>query len=96
MATHELKIWPPYFEAVASGAKTFEIRKDDRGFKVGDVLVLRELDTPENAGAGFCDFDMGPRLTGREVRAVVTYVLPGGQFGLGPEYVAMGIRLVTP
>jgi hypothetical protein len=39
---HELKTWPEYFEAIVNGDKTFELRKDDRGFKVGDVLRLRE------------------------------------------------------
>lgn len=39
---HELKIRPEYFEAVFMGTKTFEIRKNDRGFKVGDMLILKE------------------------------------------------------
>lgn len=39
---HDLKCLPDYFEAVISGAKTHETRKDDRGFKVGDILRLRE------------------------------------------------------
>lgn len=39
---HELKITPEYFEAVFMGTKTFEIRKNDRGFKVGDMLILKE------------------------------------------------------
>ncbi|NBK09762.1 DUF3850 domain-containing protein [Enterococcus asini] len=39
---HELKILPEYFEAVVSGRKRFEIRKNDRGFKVGDNIILRE------------------------------------------------------
>ena len=42
MTIHELKIWPQYFDAIASGIKTFEVRKDDRGFAVGDTLVLKE------------------------------------------------------
>lgn len=33
-----------YFEAVTSGMKTFELRKDDRGFATGDHVVLWEWD----------------------------------------------------
>lgn len=39
---HELKVKPVYFEAVKEGIKTFELRRDDRNFKVGDILLLRE------------------------------------------------------
>lgn len=40
--THGLKIQPDYFKAVFMGNKTFEIRKNDRGYKAGDVLILKE------------------------------------------------------
>lgn len=49
---HELKTWPQYFEAVSSGVKRFEIRKDDRGFKVGDTLRLLEFDPETKAYSG--------------------------------------------
>lgn len=39
---HELKIWPAYFDAVIDGNKTWELRKNDRPFAVGDSLWLRE------------------------------------------------------
>lgn len=39
---HELKTWPEPFAAILSGEKRHEVRKNDRGFKVGDVLHLRE------------------------------------------------------
>lgn len=61
--THELKIWPEYFEAVVSGIKTFEVRKNDHDFKVDDTLHLREWN-PETR----C-------YTGRAVSVKVTYIL---------------------
>lgn len=76
---HELKCWPRYFEAITSGSKTFEIRKNDRGYQVGDVLNLREYDV------------LTESYTGRGHSVLVTYVLPGGGFGLPSEYVAMSI-----
>jgi hypothetical protein len=47
--THELKCWPEFFMPVVLGHKTFEIRKDDRSFSVGDLLLLREWD-PDTKG----------------------------------------------
>jgi hypothetical protein len=41
---HELKTWPQYFAAIEKGEKTFEIRKNDRDFKKGDLLELQEWD----------------------------------------------------
>lgn len=39
--THDLKIWPEFYEAVCNGDKTFELRKNDRGFQKGDTVILR-------------------------------------------------------
>lgn len=44
---HELKIWPQYYQAVADGSKTFEVRKNDRGFQKGDIVELNEWDPEE-------------------------------------------------
>lgn len=41
---HELKTLPKYFKAVKLGHKTFEVRKDDRDFQVGDILLLKKWD----------------------------------------------------
>jgi hypothetical protein len=41
---HELKCHPKYMPRLADGSKTFEIRKNDRDFQVGDTLILKEYD----------------------------------------------------
>ena len=78
---HDLKCWPEYFQAVKSGIKPFELRKDDRGYDVGDVLHLREFD-PDTA-----------LYTGDEIDKTVTYVLPVVTYGAGNDerYVIMGL-----
>ena len=45
MGTHELKIKPEYFLPVFNRRKNFELRKNDRGFQVGDEIVFKEFDT---------------------------------------------------
>lgn len=49
---HRLKTDPEPFEAVACGAKTCEIREDDRGFAVGDYLYLEKHDREAGAYLG--------------------------------------------
>lgn len=62
MKTHDLKIAPEHFHPVHSGKKTAELRKNDRGYQVGDLLHLRE-------------FSDG-KYTGSVVMREVTYVTP--------------------
>lgn len=52
MTTHDLKCWPEPFGLLACGIKKHEVRVDDRGFKIGDVLTLREFDFAKNAYTG--------------------------------------------
>ena len=40
---HELKTLKPYFDALAQGNKTYEVRKTDCDFNVGDFLALNEI-----------------------------------------------------
>lgn len=44
MAAITLNIAPVHYEAVKSGLKTAELRLNDRDFKVGDWLILKEWD----------------------------------------------------
>ncbi|WP_339011306.1 DUF3850 domain-containing protein [Lactococcus garvieae] len=41
MKVHELKLDVKYFDEVKNDTKNFEIRKNDRDFKVGDILILK-------------------------------------------------------
>lgn len=40
MKIHELKILPQHFNDIRDGIKTFEISNNDRGYNVGDLLLL--------------------------------------------------------
>lgn len=93
---HRLKTWPEPYEAVASGRKPYEIRVDDRGFAVGDVLVLEEWD-PENVFDEASWSVIRPRgYTGRSVTKVVTYMTPGGKWGLPVELCVLGLADIPP
>ena len=50
---HNLKTWTPYFNDIRNGVKTFEVRKNDRNYQVGDTLILEEYnpDTEKYTGA---------------------------------------------
>ena len=77
---HELKIYPKYFEEVMNGNKTFEVRKNDRHFKVGDAIVLNEWDNI--------------KYTGRKIHAVITYILDDTFIGLEKGYVAFAFAVM--
>lgn len=49
---HELKIESRHFDVMAKGEKLFELRKDDRLFEVGDVLILNRYLQEENKHTG--------------------------------------------
>lgn len=86
---HRLKTDPLVFDAVKKGEKTFEIRFDDRGFEVGDMLVLRRTE--------FSAFDMDNynkplRYTGECEHRTITYILRGPAYGLNVGWVIMSIK----
>lgn len=83
---HELKTYPEYFEAVQSGKKPFEVRKNDRPFAVGDYLALNEYDPGENENCP------SPGYTGRALLAEITYILSTEEF-CKPGFVILGISL---
>ena len=88
MRTHELKTWPSFFAGIWDESKTFEVRRNDRDFMVGDLLILAEWN-PHYHVAHDAAVQVG--LTGRECRRVVTYVLRGGEFGIEVGFCVLGL-----
>ena len=77
---HELKILPEYYSAVVSGKKRFELRKNDRDFRAGDILRLEEWD--------------GHEYTGRATDVMVLYILLEYAGALAPGYCIMSIEVM--
>lgn len=86
---HTLKTLPNYWDAVERGEKPFEVRRDDRGFQKGDILVLRRM--RKNMFGSAYEEDVSGH-TYRDLRREITYVLTGGQFGIEPGFVVLGLR----
>lgn len=59
---HELKILDKYFNEVKNGHKKFELRKNDRNYNIGDILILNEIDKNGNK-------------TGRTLKRKIMYIL---------------------
>jgi hypothetical protein len=81
MTTHDLKIWPEYFDPLIEHRKTFELRKADRDYKEGDTLNLKEWDPKTE------------KYTGLEAEVEITYIL-GGPFVI-PGMCLMSIKLLS-
>jgi len=81
MANHVLKIWPSYYHDVQSGRKPWEIRYNDRDFRIGDTITFHEWAPASKHFTGSPTFS----------RQIV-YILHGPAFGLREGYVCMTLR----
>lgn len=79
MRIHELKSWIDPFAARWRGDKNYEIRRNDRNFAIDDMLVEREFDHESAA------------YTGRLIVSIVSYMTPGGAWGLPPEICVLSV-----
>lgn len=76
---HQIRLAKPYFDDVVNGIKTFELRKNDRGYKKGDILEMMEFADGKN--------------TGRMVKVLVTYILED-YTGIEDGYCIMATKLM--
>jgi hypothetical protein len=75
---HHLKIKKEYFMLQLKGDKNYELRKDDRDFQTGDILVLQLIDN-------------NSQLTGDEIDVVITSVLRNcEEYGLQKGFAILG------
>lgn len=71
--THFIKTERPYFNAIRSGKKKFELRKNDRDYQLNDTLMLSEVIDGQNTGRIY-----GP--------ISIDYIFHGGSYGLPIGY----------
>lgn len=89
MTTHKLKLPEPYFSAVLSGDKTFEVRRNDRAYQRGDTLFLQD--------SSRCDCSQDECKSRRPtIVRYVTFVFAGDPNlrdlgGVVPGYVVLGL-----
>jgi hypothetical protein len=63
MVVIKKKIWPEFFDKIASGKKKFELRLADFELKEGDILELEEWDPKTE------------KYTGRKMQKKVSFLL---------------------
>ena len=73
---HDVKLGTTFFDDVKTGRKTFELRKNDRGYKEGDTIVLHEY--------------KDGTTTGRTITKKIVYML-GDFTGLEDGYCILGL-----
>jgi len=83
--THKIKIRESFADAVNRGDKTFEVRKNDRGYQKGDIVQFVVLYDSDG-----CEMISHP-LIGKEYE--ITYVLSG--WGIEDGYCVFGIKPIA-
>ena len=81
---HELKILNKYFDEIYFESKTFEVRKDDRGFNVADILILKEVSEAVEDGVMV--------YTGRELFVSINYILRDEEY-CKKGYCVLGLQI---
>lgn len=62
MTTHKVKSWAHFFDAIKAGKKLHDLRKLDRDYKVGDILILQRYD------------NINGEYTGEELEVEIAYI----------------------
>ena len=90
MKLHELKIKRKYFDDIKRGTKTFEIRKNDRDYKEGDLIHFTIVDEepPKEFNDCFIRAFKEPYIVFQ-----IVYILKDvPEYGLDKDYCILGIK----
>ena len=85
--THHLKSWPQFFKPIREGKRTHELRRNDRNFVVGDLLILHEFDPTTQLYTGdSCEV---------EVTSITSFAEPCAvsDVAMNPEFCIMSVRI---
>lgn len=100
---HNLKLYDEYWFDVKCGRKSFEVRKNDRGYQLGDVVVFYRYSREPRGYLGYYDgkddyqyIDENNEFVETENEAEsmmyqITYVFPLAIGGINYNYVVFGI-----
>lgn len=80
---HTLKTDFGLMPDIRNRIKTFDVRKNDREFKVGDTLLLHGWNKKTE------------KYTDQKIKVEVTYILPGGQYGIQKGFVVLAIKVIS-
>lgn len=89
MQVHDLKSWPKFFGPIASGARTHELRRNDRNFAIGDRLRLREYEPELHTYSGRELLVEVTSMTASEIPCAVS------DEALDPRFCILSVRLLV-
>lgn len=100
MKLHELKIKDEYFKEVLRENKTFELRKNDRDYQVGDLIHFVEILNQQLWCGSFPLIDYEKNKIATKTVYIddnalyqITYVLKDvPEYGLAKDYCILGIK----
>lgn len=88
MATHRLKSWAHFYDAIKAGRKLHDLRIMDREYAVGDILILERYDNINGV------------YSGENIKVEITYITSNktpcafSSSALDREYAILSIKLI--
>jgi ParB family chromosome partitioning protein len=76
---HRIKCAVEFYEDLRLDVKKFELRRNDRDYRKGNILIIEEFDVAKG------------QFTGRSCQREVTFILYGPMYGLKEGYCIMSI-----